>query len=153
MSRFTLKLAPWNREAAIAWLDKAIGNGSDGSWWSMIITDTRTDEQNNKLWPMLQDVARQVQWFGQTLEKEDWKLIFLAALNREVRIVPNLENNGFVNLSTSSSKLSKGEFSDLIELIYKFGAERGIVWTDPAERQVQPARLSQAAEPRQLATA
>lgn len=139
MSRWTLKLAPWNRGLALAWLEKAIANGSEGSWWSLVITDTRTDEQNRKLWPMLQDVASQVQWFGQTLEKEDWKLIFLAALNREVRIVPNLENNGFVNLSTSSSKLSKAEFSQLIELIYAFGAERGVVWTDPAERQAAKA--------------
>lgn len=138
MSRWTLKLSPWNRETAIAWLDKAIGNGADGSWWSLVITDTRTDEQNKKLWPMLQDVAKQVQWFGQWLDKEDWKLIFLAALNRETRIVPNLENSGFVNLSTSSSKLSKAQFSDLIELIYKLGAERGVVWTDPKERAPAP---------------
>lgn len=134
MSRWTLKLSPWNRQLAIDWMDKAIANGSDGSWWSMVVTDTRTDEQNRKLWPMLQDVANQVDWFGQKLTKEDWKLIFLSALNREIRIVPNLENNGFVNLSTSSSKLSKGQFSDLIELIYKLGAERGVVWTDPKER-------------------
>lgn len=134
MSRWTLKLAPWNRETAIAWLDRAIANGDAGGWWSLIITDTRTDEQNRKLWPMLQDVATQVEWFGQMLPKEDWKLIFLSALNREIRIVPNLENNGFVNLSTSSSKLSKSQFSDLLELIYKLGAERGVVWTDPKER-------------------
>jgi hypothetical protein len=143
VSRWTLKLSPWNRETAIAWLDKAIANGTDGSWWSLVITDTRTDEQNKKLWPMLQDVANQVPWFGQMLPKEDWKLIFLAALNREVRIVPNLENNGFVNLSTSSSKLSKAQFSELIELIYKLGAERGVVWTDPKEKQA--AKMAEAA--------
>jgi hypothetical protein len=134
VSRWTLKLAPWNRETAVQWLEKAIANGEAGSWWSMVITDTRTDEQNRKLWPMLQDVSTQVPWFGQWLDKADWKLIFLAALNRETRIVPNLENSGFVNLSTSSSKLSKAQFGDLLELIYKFGAERGVVWTDPKER-------------------
>ena len=42
MSRWTLKLSPWNRETAIAWLDKAIGNGGGGEWWSMVITDSRT---------------------------------------------------------------------------------------------------------------
>ena len=134
MSRWTLKLAPWNRDLAIQWIDRALANGEAGSWWSMVVTDTRTDEQNRKLWPMLADVATQVEWFGQRLDKEDWKLIFLAALNRETRIVPNLENNGFVNLSTSSSKLSKAQFADLIELIYKFGADRGVVWTDPKEK-------------------
>lgn len=134
MSRPTLKLAPWNRALAFAWIDKAIAKGSDGSWWSMIVSDTRTDDQNRKLWAMLHDVSQQVEWFGQKLTTDDWKLIFLAALNREIRIVPNLENNGFVNLSTSSSRLSKAQFRDLIELILKFGAERGVVWKDPAER-------------------
>jgi hypothetical protein len=135
MSRWTLKLAPWNRDRAIEWLDKAIANGEERDWWSLIICDTRTDKQNRKLWPMLADVAKQVEWFGQKLPKEDWKLIFLAALNREVRIVPNLENNGFVNLGASSSKLSKGQFADLIELIYKFGAERKVEWSDPNDRK------------------
>jgi len=145
MSRWTLKLAPWNRDLAIQWLDRAIANGGHGEWWSMVVTDTRTDEQNRKLWPMLQDVATQVEWFGQRLEKEDWKLIFLAALNRETRIVPNLENNGFVNLSTSSSKLSKAQFRDLIELIYAFGAERGVVWTDPKENPANDTRAPEKA--------
>lgn len=140
--RETLKLSPWNRDMAVAWINKAIANGEEGSWWSMVITDTRTDEQNRKLWPMLQDVARQVPWFGVMLEKEDWKLVFLASLNRELRIVPNLDNDGFVNLGQSSSKLSKAEFSDLIELIYKFGAERGVVWTDPKDRAEPMARAA-----------
>ena len=132
--RESLKLAPWNRDAAHAWIDRAIERGGAGDWLTMTITDARTNDQNAKLWPMLQDVANQVKWHGLTLSKEDWKLIFLEALNREYRVVPNLDGNGFVNLGRSSSRLSKGEFSDLIELIYAFGAERGVVWTDPKEK-------------------
>ena len=43
-----------------------------------------------------------------------------------MRMVPNLDGNGFVSLGRSSSALSKEEFSDLMELIAAFAAERGV---------------------------
>lgn len=86
----------------------------------------RTTPQNDRMWAMLTDVAQQVPWHGLKLSPDDWKLIFLDALNREVRIVPNIDGNGFVNLGRSSSKLSKGEMSDLMEIIAAFGAKRGV---------------------------
>ncbi|EAO9874844.1 recombination protein NinB, partial [Salmonella enterica] len=38
----------------------------------------RTKAQNDRMWPMLQDVSRQVLWHGQRLSPEDWKDIFTA---------------------------------------------------------------------------
>lgn len=38
--------------------------------------------------------------------------------------------NGFVVLGQSTSKMGKREFSDLVELIYSFGAERNVIWTN-----------------------
>lgn len=90
----------------------------------------RTIPQNDKMWAALTDVATQVPWHGQKLHAEDWKYIFLDALKRELRIVPNLDGTGFVNLGRSSSDLSKGEMSDLIELIHQFGAKRGVIFND-----------------------
>ena len=58
-------------------------------------------------------------------------LIFLDHLNSEMRLVPNKSNTGFVNLGRSSSVLTVGEMSDLIELMYQHGAETGVVWTEP----------------------
>jgi hypothetical protein len=75
---------------------------------------------------MLTDLAKQVKWHGLTLTPDDWKLIFLDALKREVRMVPNLDNNGFVNLGRSSSDLSKSEMGDLMELIEMFGAKHDV---------------------------
>ena len=51
------------------------------------------------------------------------KAIITHALKREVRMVPNIDGNGFVSLNRSSSDLTKEEMSDVMELIYKFGAE------------------------------
>lgn len=90
----------------------------------------RTGDQNDKLWANLTDVATQLDWHGQKLAPDDWKLIFMDGLTRELRIVPNLEGNGFVNLGRSSSKLSKAEFSELLELIAAFGANHGVIFHD-----------------------
>jgi hypothetical protein len=82
--------------------------------------------QNARMWAMLTDVAQQVPWHGIRLAPDDWKLMFLDALKREIRMVPNLDGNGFVNLGRSSSDLSKSEMGDLMELIAAFGAKHGV---------------------------
>jgi hypothetical protein len=92
---------------------------------------TRNLLQNAKLWASLGDVAEQVKWHGLTLSPDDWKLIFMAGLNSEMRLVPNLDNNGFVNLGRQSSKLTVAEMADLITLIEAFGARHGVNWTEP----------------------
>ena len=93
----------------------------------------RTTDQNAKMWAMLTEVATQVPWHGLKLTPDDWKLIFLDALKREVRMVPNLDGNGFVSLGRSSSDLSKGEMGDLLELIHAFGARHSVVFRDAPE--------------------
>lgn len=95
----------------------------------------RTLPQNSRMWAMLTEVARQLSWHGLRLSPDDWKLIFLDALKREVRMVPNLDGNGFVSLGRSSSDLSKAEMSDLMELISAFGSQHGVVFSDPADLQ------------------
>lgn len=91
---------------------------------------TRTTDQNAKMWAGLNDIAKQVDWHGQKLAPEDWKLILMEALSQELRLVPNLDGNGFVPLGRSSSRLTKGEMSDLIELMLAFGAKHGVTWSD-----------------------
>ena len=91
----------------------------------------RSIPQNDRMWAMLTDVAEQLPWHGIKLTPDDWKLIFLDSLKRELRMVPNIDGSGFVNLGRSSSDLSKSEMTDLIELIYAFGANHGVVFHDP----------------------
>lgn len=90
----------------------------------------RSIPQNDFMWSMLTDIARELPWHGIKLTPDDWKLIFLDALKREARMVPNLDGNGFVNLGRSSSDLSKAEMGDLIELIRAFGANHGVTFID-----------------------
>lgn len=90
----------------------------------------RTLDQNAKMWAMLTEVAAQVPYHGLKLSADDWKLIFLDALKREVRMVPNLDGTGMLSLGRSSSDLSKAEMADLIELISAFGARKGVRFGD-----------------------
>jgi hypothetical protein len=97
----------------------------------------RSLPQNARMWAMLTDVATQLPWHGRKLRPDDWKILFLDALQREhkaeAQIVPNLDDNGFVNISTSSSDLTKSEMGDLMELIAEFGARHGVTFHDTAE--------------------
>lgn len=93
----------------------------------------RTTDQNSIMWASLTEIARQVEWHGLKLSADDWKLLLMAGLNQEMRLVPNIEGNGFVNLGRSSSDLSKAEMGDLIELIFAFGAKNGVVFHDQRE--------------------
>jgi hypothetical protein len=94
----------------------------------------RNSDQNARMWAMLSDVAGQVDWYGKRLTAEDWKHVFSSSL-RKLEVVPNLDGTGFVALGLSTSRMSVREMSDLIELLFAFGAERGVKWTDPAERR------------------
>ena len=95
----------------------------------------RSLPQNDRLWAFLTDIAAQRDWHGVKLHADDWKLLFMDALKRELRIVPNLDGNGFVNLGRSSSDLSKEEFSDLLELVTAWGVEHGVRFNDPVEAE------------------
>lgn len=86
----------------------------------------RTLAQNDRMWSMLTDVASQLRWHGQKLTTEDWKLVFMDALDRETRTVPNIDGTGMVSLGRSSSDLSRQEMSDLMEIIAAFGAKHGV---------------------------
>jgi hypothetical protein len=88
----------------------------------------RSDAQNDRFWAMLTDISRQVVWYGAKYTKDDWRLIFLDGLKREMRNVPNIDGSGYVNIGRSSSKLSKQEFSDLFEIMEAFAAREGVVF-------------------------
>lgn len=92
----------------------------------------RTLEQNSLLWVLLERVSH-LDWYGQKLAPEEWKDVFTAALKKQ-KVVPALEPGGFVILGQRTSKMSKRELGDLLELIYAFGAERGINFDDAKYR-------------------
>ena len=92
---------------------------------------TRTIEQNSKLHAMLHDIASQVDWVVDgketKLTDEEWKDLLTASQKREMRVAKGIDG-GIVLLGKSTKKMSVAEMSDLIELMYMFGAEHDVVW-------------------------
>jgi hypothetical protein len=93
-----------------------------------IAEPTRNLEQNALMWCLLDCLEKQTHWHGNKLCAEEWKDLLSAGLVQS-KVVPNLTGNGFVILGQRTRRLSKSQFAALIELIYSFGAERGVVFT------------------------
>lgn len=100
----------------------------DGKRLELVIREeTRSTEQNKRLWAMLGEVSAQVVWHGEKLSAEDWKHVFSASLKRQ-RAVHGIDG-GFVVLGQSTRKMSVSEMSELQTLIEAFGAEHGVVFS------------------------
>lgn len=93
---------------------------------------TRSIIQNSRLWAMLTDISRQVDWYGKKLTPENWKNVFSAALKRQ-EVVPGIDG-GFVVLGQSTSRMTVSEMRDMQDLMSAFGTEHGVQWSEP-ERQ------------------
>lgn len=88
--------------------------------------EKRSSAQNRRLWAMLTDVSRQVDWHGNKLQPDEWKEVFTAALNRQ-KVVPGIDG-GFVVIGSRTSRMTKAEMSELQELMAAFGAEHGVIF-------------------------
>jgi hypothetical protein len=121
---FIVGTHPMSRRNAV----QAVQDAPDG--YAVTVGEPgRTTQANAAMWAMLADVSGQVDWYGKKLSPESWKHVFSAALKKQ-DVVPSLDGSGFVVLGASTSRMSKREFSDLLELIAAFGAERGVVWSE-----------------------
>jgi hypothetical protein len=123
MAQATLRLTSRaTRERAAQWCWGA----EPGTAVTFATPDKRTLEQNALMWALLTEIAEQVPWHGQHLAPDDWKQLFLADMDRGIRMVPALDGRGFVNLNTSSSALRVREFAALLDAIHKFVADHGV---------------------------
>lgn len=86
--------------------------------------ERRSDAQNRRLWSMLTDISRQVDWHGQKLTNEEWKDVFSAALKR-AKVVPGLDG-GFVVCGQSTSRMNKAEMTEMQDLMEAFGVNHGV---------------------------
>lgn len=93
--------------------------------------EKRSLPQNERMWAMLTNVATQKDHGGRRYSPDKWKVIFMHACGREVQFIPSLDGTAFIPWGQSSSDLSKGEMSDLIEFMFAWGAENGVVWSEP----------------------
>ncbi len=88
----------------------------------------RTLDQNRLMWSLLGEMSAQINWHGQKLAAEEWKCVLTASLKRQ-KVVPGIDG-GFVVIGQSTSKMTKQELSEVIELAYAFGAQQGVTFSD-----------------------
>lgn len=107
----------------------AIQNAPDG-YVVQIKPPTRSLEQNAAQWPILGAIAAQLVWpvNGELvrLTDEEFKDILTAGFRKErVRVAQGVDG-GMVMLGSRTSKFNKGEFSEWLEYLHWFCAERGV---------------------------
>ena len=72
------------------------------------------------------------------IDKDSWRWIFCGTY-KGWKTVPAIEGAGFVMLGVSSRNLTVEEAGDVMMMIEAFGAERGVIWSDPEEAAMRAA--------------
>jgi hypothetical protein len=94
---------------------------------------TRTDEQNALFWSMLEDI-RKARPMGIVETKDGWKALVMHAAGHEIEFMQGLDGRPFPT-GFRSSKLTVAQMRELIEWMYAFGAEHGVVWSEPKKEE------------------
>ena len=119
-----------------------------------VLEPKHSDKQRGKLNGMCGDIAKQADHHGVKLSKDDWRHL-ISNMVFKGRIVPNLDGDGFVNLTPSTAEMSSAQFNAMIEAAYFIGSERGVVWTKDddwddgasSSRHGQPRRINDTPPP------
>jgi hypothetical protein len=118
---------PTARQNAI----EAVKSAQDG-FKVTVAEPTRSLDANALLHSLITELANQLQWAGKKRDVEIWKRLLVAAWCRTkgepIEILPAIDGNGVDIVPARTSKLSKKDCSDLIEYIYAYGSENGIMW-------------------------
>lgn len=93
---------------------------------------TRSNDQNAKLWAMINDIRQQKEKHGKDMAADVWKAVFMRACEHEVAFATGLDGEPFP-IGFRSSQLSVSQMADLITFIIQWGDEVGIEWSKEAK--------------------
>lgn len=125
MSQTVILSSPYNRRLAHTLVERAPVGAV-----VQVKAASRTNDQNARMWAMLSDISR-AKPLGRIHNAETWKAIMMEMAGFKPKFVPSIDGNSVIVTGYKSSRLTKQEFSDLIEAMYAFGAEHGVVWSEP----------------------
>lgn len=105
---------------------------------------TRKTVQNAKFHAMFCDIARQCEFIGGKWDAEDWKRLLVDAfahamreagspLHHDGRVVPSLDGQRVVQLGIQTRDFYVREAAEFITYLYAWGAEQGVLWSEPEE--------------------
>jgi hypothetical protein len=80
---------------------------------------------------MIGTIAKQAMHHGAKWDAESWKRLLVDRFCKEAgiesgRIIPNLSNDGIVQLGMQTRNFTKEQGSEFIEFLYAWAAEAGI---------------------------
>ena len=91
---------------------------------------SKSREQEEKYHAMIGDIAKQAQHMGAKWEAEDWKRLLVDQFMRQnlevTKVIPNLDNNGIVQLGFQTRNFTKEQASEFVEFLLAWCAENGI---------------------------
>ena len=105
----------------------------------------RTPTQNAKMWPMLRDFARQVDWphtvdgnwLIARMPELSWKSVLTAGFEKETAMAQGWEG-GSVMVGASTSNYGVRRMAEFIDWLYAAGSEKSIAWS---EKSLETVRL------------
>lgn len=105
----------------------------------------RTPTQNAKMWPMLRDFARQVDWPHTSeggnwviarMPELSWKSVLTAGFEKETAMAQGWDG-GTVMVGASTSNYGVRRMAEFIDWLYAAGSEKGVVWSEKALETVR----------------
>jgi hypothetical protein len=114
----------WTRKKA----HELIDNAAYG-YTVHIKAPTRSNVQN-RLFHKLLDLVIAADPQGLGYDKDTWRTLFMQSCGHKIRWVPSLDGGEVVPVGMSTRKLTKTDFSDLIESVHAYAAKHGVKLED-----------------------
>lgn len=109
----------------------AVANAPD-NWVVRIGPPRRSLDQSALFHSLCGQIAKaKPEWGGMTMDAESWKALLVvshaaATAEGSIRLVPDLEGKGLVQLRESTATMSKERASSLIEYVMAWAAQNGV---------------------------
>ncbi len=108
---------------------------ADSGWYVTLEPPSRSLDANARFHAMLGDIiASGYEHFGRQLTKLEWKALFVTEWMSETKqpsdIVPTLYGDSFTQIRSSTRKLSGKQIGEVMMIVERFCAEKGIVLKD-----------------------
>ena len=102
-----------------------------------IKAESKSRDQEEKYHAMINEIAKQAQHLGAKWSMEDWKRLLVDKFVREelsevTKVIPNLDNNGIVQLGMQTRNFTKEQAMDFITFLEAWGANNGIIYKNVA---------------------
>lgn len=118
--------------------------------WVMTLSEPKKRRiQEEKYHAMIGDIAKQATYAGRKWDADDTKRILVdefaeemrnagTPLHHDGRLIPSENGRRVIQLGIQTSEFWIKEAAQFIEFLYAWGADRGVVWSEPRVYEDEP---------------